>query len=264
MLDCDWSSDVCSSDLPVAEFSKGMQRRIGLAQSLISDPELVILDEPTTGLDPIGTREIKDLILELKAKGKTVLLSSHLLADVEDVCDRVAILYGGRVRACGPMRELLCEERLTQVTAAMDAETLAEVKAVIQRRCGAAAPVEVGRPQQSLERFFLRVVEEARSQRAQTSGADASRGTLEFLSQAPGPDLLSRLAQPDADSASAPAAAPGPAAAAPLARNEPAVLSTLTRVAEAGAAATPAAEAPAPAAPPPNRNVLDKLVQGED
>ena len=78
----------------VGEFSKGMQRRIGLAQALINDPDLVILDEPTSGLDPVGCREIKDLILNLKARGKTIILSSHLLADVEDVCDRAVIYYG--------------------------------------------------------------------------------------------------------------------------------------------------------------------------
>ena len=85
----------------VGEFSKGMQRRIGLAQALINDPDLVILDEPTSGLDPIGCREVKDLILALARRGKTVILSSHLLADVEDVCDRVVIYYGGKVQAHG-------------------------------------------------------------------------------------------------------------------------------------------------------------------
>ena len=73
----------------VGEFSKGMARRIGLAQALINDPDLVMLDEPTSGLDPLGTRQVKDLILTLARRGKTVLLSSHLLADVEDVCDRI-------------------------------------------------------------------------------------------------------------------------------------------------------------------------------
>jgi ABC-2 type transport system ATP-binding protein len=75
------------------EYSKGMTRRIGLAQALINDPELIILDEPTTGLDPIGCREMKDLILDLKRQGKTVLMCSHLLADVQDVCDRIAVLH---------------------------------------------------------------------------------------------------------------------------------------------------------------------------
>src|SRR3954451_14613782 len=91
----------------VGEFSKGMQRRIGLAQALINDPDLVILDEPTAGLDPIGCREVKDLILALAARGKTVILSSHLLSDVEDVCDRVVIYYGGRIQAFGPLKQLL-------------------------------------------------------------------------------------------------------------------------------------------------------------
>src|SRR6201986_5154952 len=78
------------------EYSKGMARRIGLAQSLINNPDLILLDEPTTGLDPIGTREMKDLIVSLKNQGKTVILCSHLLADVQDVCERVTILFRGR------------------------------------------------------------------------------------------------------------------------------------------------------------------------
>jgi len=101
----------------VGEFSKGMQRRIGLAQALINDPDLVILDEPTSGLDPIGCREVKDLILALARRGKTVILSSHLLADVEDVCDRVVIYYGGRVQAMGTLRELLAEADSIRITA---------------------------------------------------------------------------------------------------------------------------------------------------
>ncbi|NUQ53521.1 MAG: ABC transporter ATP-binding protein, partial [Phycisphaerales bacterium] len=83
---------------PVREYSKGMQRRIGIAQALINDPDFLILDEPTTGLDPIGTKQVKDLIIELGRRGKTILLSSHLLSDVEDCVHRMVILYGGRVR----------------------------------------------------------------------------------------------------------------------------------------------------------------------
>ena len=86
---------------PIGEYSKGMMRRIGIAQALVNDPEFLILDEPTSGLDPLGTRQVKDLLLDLKSRGKTILLSSHLLADVEDVCDRMVILYGGKVRAEG-------------------------------------------------------------------------------------------------------------------------------------------------------------------
>src|ERR1700687_2279260 len=93
--------------LAVGDVSKGMQRRIGLAQALINDPDLVILDEPTAGLDPIGCREVKDLIVALARRGKTVILSSHLLSDVEDVCDRVVIYYGGRIQAAGTLKDLL-------------------------------------------------------------------------------------------------------------------------------------------------------------
>src|SRR5208283_6027675 len=97
------------------EYSKGMTRRIGLAQALINDPELILLDEPTTGLDPIGTREMKDLILSLKEQGKTVLLCSHLLADVQDVCDRITILFRGRMQTLGHVRDLLQVRDVTQI-----------------------------------------------------------------------------------------------------------------------------------------------------
>ena len=89
------------------EYSKGMTRRIGLAQALINDPELVLLDEPTSGLDPLGTREMKDLILRLKAQGKTVVMCSHQLADVQDVCDRIAVLFQGELKVLGRVDELL-------------------------------------------------------------------------------------------------------------------------------------------------------------
>src|SRR3954470_13964217 len=99
------------------EYSKGMARRIGLAQALINNPELVLLDEPTTGLDPIGTREMKDLILDLKKQGKTVLLCSHLLADVQDVCDRITILFKGKMQTLGQVRDLLQVADITQIQA---------------------------------------------------------------------------------------------------------------------------------------------------
>jgi ABC-2 type transport system ATP-binding protein len=101
---------------PVGEFSKGMARRIGLGQAMINDPDLLILDEPTSGLDPLGCKEVKDLIMFLKSRGKTILISSHLLADVEDICDRVIILYGGKTRATGSLKELLTVENSTRVT----------------------------------------------------------------------------------------------------------------------------------------------------
>ncbi len=122
----------------VGEFSKGMQRRIGLAQALINDPDLVILDEPTSGLDPIGCREVKDLILALARRGKTVILSSHLLADVEDVCDRVVIYYGGKVQAMGTLKELLAKpDTLRITTPVLPRETLERVLEIIRRDAAA-------------------------------------------------------------------------------------------------------------------------------
>src|SRR6476660_3824490 len=134
----------------VGEFSKGMQRRIGLAQALINDPDLVILDEPTSGLDPIGCREVKDLILALARRGKTVILSSHLLSDVEDVCDRVVIYYGGKIHAAGPLRELLAKPDAIRITSpALPRETMEKVLATI-RQDVAEDKVRVDTPTQNL------------------------------------------------------------------------------------------------------------------
>src|SRR5215211_5810272 len=99
------------------EYSKGMRQRIGLAQALINDPDLVILDEPTSGLDPLGTRWMKDLILDLKNKGKTVLMCSHRLEDVQDVCDRIAILYNGDLQTLGHVDKLLEDEARVEMRA---------------------------------------------------------------------------------------------------------------------------------------------------
>ena len=155
----------------VGEFSKGMARRIGLAQALINDPDLIILDEPTSGLDPMGCRQVKDLILKLAERGKTILLASHLLADVEDVCHRIAILYNGRIQAHGGIKQLL-EKRneLTLTVGALPPEALKKVLAVIREQTGKEAAV--GRPARELEQFFLDVVAEAR----RTSGIEASDG----------------------------------------------------------------------------------------
>ena len=97
---------------PLSQYSKGMLRRIGLAQAIINDPDLVILDEPTSGLDPIASREIKDLVLDFKRQGKTVILCSHLLADVQNICDRIAILNKGVLQVMGNVRELLSQKML--------------------------------------------------------------------------------------------------------------------------------------------------------
>src|SRR5881394_318875 len=116
------------------EYSKGMTRRIGLAQALINDPELILLDEPTSGLDPIGTREMKDLILKLRDQGKTVLLCSHLLADVQDVCDRIAILHQGELKELGRVDTLLTLADITQIRAKrLPDACIEEIRQVIAR-----------------------------------------------------------------------------------------------------------------------------------
>src|SRR2546422_6483944 len=146
----------------VGEFSKGMQRRIGLAQALINDPDLVILDEPTSGLDPIGCREVKDLILALARRGKTVILSSHLLADVEDVCDRVVIYYGGRVQAMGTLGELLATPDAMRITTPLlQRETVNRILEIV-RKDVAEDKVRIDTPTQNLESYFLGVVQKAR------------------------------------------------------------------------------------------------------
>ena len=165
----------------VGEFSKGMARRIGLAQAIINNPDLVILDEPTSGLDPIGTRQVKDLILKLAAQGKTVLLSSHLLSDVEDVCDRVAILYGGHIRAMGSIKELLRHEDRWQVNLPqLNPNQLKDVLAVLREKLGTEPELE--NPSRNLEQFFLEVVEQARSEMTEVqSGAGPESDVAEFI-----------------------------------------------------------------------------------
>ena len=164
----------------VGEFSKGMQRRIGLAQALINDPDLVILDEPTAGLDPIGCREVKDLILALARRGKTVILSSHLLSDVEDVCDRVVIYYGGKIQAAGTLKELLATpDTLRITTPVLPRETMERVLEII-RKDVAADKVRVDNPTQNLESYFLDVVTKARAAQ-QTSGAQSGAKVADYL-----------------------------------------------------------------------------------
>jgi ABC-2 type transport system ATP-binding protein len=142
------------------EYSKGMTRRIGLAQALINNPDLIVLDEPTTGLDPIGTREMKDLILRLKSEGKTVLMCSHLLADVQDVCDRIAILYQGELKELGRVDSLLTVRDVTQIRAERLSEAAkAEISAVIQRHGGELLGIE--NPTTTLEELFLNIVRES-------------------------------------------------------------------------------------------------------
>ncbi len=142
------------------EYSKGMTRRIGLAQALINDPELILLDEPTSGLDPIGTREMKDLILKLRDQGKTILMSSHLLPDVQDVCDRIAILHQGELKELGAVSELLTVQDVTQFKAkGLSPAAEDEIRAVIARHGGELLKVE--HPTLSLEELFLNIVKDS-------------------------------------------------------------------------------------------------------
>jgi ABC-2 type transport system ATP-binding protein len=160
------------------EYSKGMTRRIGVAQALINDPELVVLDEPTSGLDPIGTREMKDLILDLKRRGKTVIMSSHLLADVEDVCDRIAVLHQGELKELGRVEDLLRVTDVTQIRARdLSPAAAAEVRAVLERH--GASGIEIGNPTTTLEDLFLEVVRDTEARpgrRARRDGGVAPDG----------------------------------------------------------------------------------------
>src|SRR5262245_25393206 len=142
------------------EYSKGMQRRIGLAQALINNPELILLDEPTSGLDPIGTAEIKELIRELREQGKTIVLSGHLLADMQDICDRIAILHRGELKEVGKVSDLLTIQDITQIKARdLPPAALREVEEVLKRH--GAELLAVDHPTTTLEELFLRIVRES-------------------------------------------------------------------------------------------------------
>lgn len=232
---------------PLGEYSKGMARRIGLAQALINDPEFLILDEPTSGLDPIGARQIKDVIRELGDRGKTILLSSHMLSDVEDVCDRVTILYGGQQRAAGDIGELLRKSDLTTITTeALAPETVEEVRRTIQR-LEHKDIVKVSNPRDKLEDLFLRIVKEAQQAKIKTSGAQTGGATPEFLSKATASEsgaLIESLMS--AAQASAPEAAELEVPAEPQEDPSREVLDQLTGVGQED-------EADQPAVPPPAR-----------
>jgi ABC-2 type transport system ATP-binding protein len=142
------------------EYSKGMTRRIGLAQALINDPELILLDEPTSGLDPIGTREMKDLILELRDQGKTVIMCSHLLADVQDVCDRIAILHQGELKELGRVDSLLKIQETTEIRVSGLSEAAREELLAVIGRHGARLD-GIDNPTTTLEDLFLRIVRDS-------------------------------------------------------------------------------------------------------
>jgi ABC-2 type transport system ATP-binding protein len=237
----------------VGEFSKGMQRRIGLAQALINDPDLVILDEPTAGLDPIGCREVKDLIRALARRGKTIILSSHLLSDVEDVCDRVVIYYGGKIQAMGTLKELLATPDVVRITSpVLPRETLERVLELIRRDMD-DDKVKIDNPTQNLESYFLEVVRKARQAAEHTSGATSGHRVAAYLrgdgEAGPVADrMLERLTAPQA----APAATPTPQ---PVEAVDKKKLDALTQ-----AHAEPPSATPLPTAhtPPPAQVDLSK------
>ena len=153
------------------EYSKGMARRLGVAQALINDPEVIMLDEPTSGLDPQGSRDMKDLIIKLKAEGKTILMCSHLLADVQDVCDRIAILHQGELKELGRVDSLLKLHDVTQIRASgVSNECQAEIQAVIARHHGELLKVE--NPTTTLEELFLTIVKDSEARPGRRAGTE--------------------------------------------------------------------------------------------
>ena len=165
----------------IGQFSKGMARRVGIAQALINNPDLIILDEPTSGLDPIASRAVKDWILALASAGKTVFMTSHLLADVEDVCDRVAVICDGTLRAAGRVDDLLQRPDAVRFTVRdLPATRTDAVRDGVAELAGVtAADVTVDRPRVNLESFFLDVVAEADA--ASGGGAVRTSDLAEFL-----------------------------------------------------------------------------------
>jgi len=149
---------------PLKEYSKGMRQRIGLAQALINDPALVILDEPTSGLDPLGARWMKDLIVELRKQGKTVIMCSHRLEDVQDVCDRIAILNEGELQAYGEVEALLQDVNRVELRASgipLTDELRRELEEVLRRHGGKLD--SIGHPTTTLEDYFLHIVEQSKA-----------------------------------------------------------------------------------------------------
>lgn len=145
-----------AADRRLGGYSKGMLQRIGLAQALIQDPRLLVLDEPTAGVDPAGSREIRDLIIRFKERGITVLLCSHLLSQVQEICDRIGILHQGVLVREGRLDELISIENQTEmILENASPELLAEIEA--RAASSGARIVERRKPQTTLERYFMEV-----------------------------------------------------------------------------------------------------------
>ncbi len=205
-----------AANRPVGEFSKGMARRIGLAQALVNDPDLIILDEPTSGLDPIGCRQVKEIIRLLASRQKTVILCSHLLADVQDVCDNVLIMYGGKVRARGSLGELLTVEDKTRIIAPTLAPDVLEHVMQVLNEAVATDAYRIDHPSLSLEDYFMEVVRKAREDSETTAGAATEGAIADYLSgggKKAGEALLEALAEkepPPEEPETAEAAKPQP------------------------------------------------------
>lgn len=148
----------------VGGFSKGMLQRLGLAQALIHEPRLVVLDEPTAGVDPAGSRKIRDLIIEFRARGITVLVTSHLLEQIQEVCDRVGIMAHGRMVREGRLEDLIAVENQTEmVLENASPELLARIEALVKDEKGAAKILHSGHPRTTLERLFLEATHEEKN-----------------------------------------------------------------------------------------------------
>ena len=232
----------------VGEFSKGMARRIGLAQAMINDPAFLILDEPTSGLDPLGCKEVKDLILALKKRGKTVVITSHLLSDIEDICDRVIILYGGKIRATGSLNELLTvtdENRIT--TPALPPAAMARLVELLRSSLD-GENFRIDHPRRTLEEFFLDVIARAKSDSVETAGVVGGGKIAEYLAKG---DESSAVLETLIQEVKAPAAAPEPAAVPEKTAEKAADLSEKLEVLTEG-------EKPQPVAPPPPAETVEE------
>ena len=151
-----------AADRRLAGYSKGMLQRIGLAQSLIQNPRLVILDEPTAGVDPLGSRQIRDLILKLRDEGYPVFLCSHLLEQVQEVCDRVGIIFRGRMRREGTLNELIAvDDQTTMTLEGASPELIAEIRKLVDSKEGSRVVAE-GHPRTSLEQLFIQITDRNR------------------------------------------------------------------------------------------------------
>lgn len=225
----------------VSAFSHGMRKRLGLAQALIHDPDVLILDEPTAGMDPLGCREVKDLILTLAKRGKTVLITSHLLADIEDVANEIAIVFGGSVLAQGNLESLLTQNDKTAFVA--ENITLETESALSQLFRDRHIDFTLSHPKRSLESYFLDVITQA-NEKLETSGAQTGNAIADYLKAdlpaTPTPSVAT-LTRKNPSESEAPAATPPPVVPESLLKN------------------------PATSAPPKetqvNRSVLDQLTK---